>query len=50
MADAFVYQFTLKDVSYVVFKKKICPDCGAKMRKNAQRSRRDQGLSQHLIA
>lgn len=31
MANAFVYQFTFKEVSYLVFKKKICPKCGGKM-------------------
>lgn len=33
MASAFVYQFTVKEVSYLLFKKKICPKCGGKMRK-----------------
>ncbi len=33
MASAFVYQFTVKEFSYLLFKKKICPKCGGKMRK-----------------
>lgn len=33
MAKAFVYMFTAKEFSYLLFKKKICPRCGGKMTK-----------------
>lgn len=33
MASAFVYQLTAKEFSYLVFKKKICPRCGGKLKK-----------------
>lgn len=33
MASAFVYQFTAKEFSYLLFKKKIGPRCSGKMTK-----------------
>lgn len=33
MANSFVYQFTVKELSYLLFKKKSCPKCGGKMTK-----------------
>lgn len=33
MARAFVYQCSVKELSYLLFKKKICPNCGEKMAK-----------------
>lgn len=33
MANAFVYQFSAKEFSYLLFKKKTCPNCGGKLTK-----------------
>ncbi len=33
MATAFSMEFTGKELSYLLFKKKICPKCGGKMKK-----------------
>ncbi len=33
MAKAFAMEFTAKELSYLLFKKKICPKCGGKMTK-----------------
>lgn len=34
MANGFRYEFTGNELSYFLFKKKKCPQCGGKMKKN----------------
>lgn len=33
MASAFVFDLTMKELSYLLFKKKLCPRCGGRMTK-----------------
>lgn len=33
MANSFRYEFTGKEFSYFLFKKKVCPKCGGQMKK-----------------